>query len=66
MVVAQEHVSRRTTGWKDPEMWILSVSWSYLGKVFAHRLGRGTEIVTEGTGRAGLASALAEELARNV
>lgn len=39
---------------------------SYLGKILAHRLGRGTEIVTKGTGGAGLASALAEELARNM
>lgn len=39
---------------------------SYLGKVFAHRFGRGTEVVAEGTRGAGLASALAEELARNM
>ena len=39
---------------------------AHLGKVFADILGGGTEVVAKGTSIASLASALTEELARNV
>jgi hypothetical protein len=39
---------------------------TYLGKVLADVLRRGSEIVTKGTGIAGLAGALSEELARDM
>lgn len=39
---------------------------AYLGKVLADCLGGGTQVMTKGTGIPSLASALPEELARDV
>jgi hypothetical protein len=39
---------------------------THLGKVFAHRLGGGAQVVAEGAGIAGLAGALPEEFAGHV